>query len=54
MTIDAGNQDYYVISIQRLRDLSVKTEPPFTRVDINNTQQVVNTLKNLMTLPLSN
>lgn len=54
MTIDAGNQDYYVISIQRLRDLSVKTEPPFTRADINNTQRVVDTLKNLMTLPLSN
>jgi hypothetical protein len=54
MTIDAGNQDYYVRGIQRLRDTRVKTEPPFTRADINNTQRVVDTLKNLMTLPLSN
>ena len=54
MTIDAGNQDYYVRGVQRLRDTRVKTEPPFTRADINNTQRVVDTLKNLMTLPLSN
>lgn len=54
MTIDARNQDYYVRCIQRLRDTRVKTEPPFTRADINNTQRVVDTLKNLMTLPLSN
>lgn len=54
MTIDARNQDYYVRGIQRLRDTRVKTEPPFTRADINNTQRVVDTLKNLMTLPLSN
>ena len=54
ITIDTANQDRYVRGIKRLRELNVKTTPPFTRVDINQTQRVVDSLKDLMLLPLSN
>lgn len=53
MTIDARNQNTFDTGIERLRGLSIKTDPPFTRVNINDAQQVVNQLKVLMSLPLS-
>jgi hypothetical protein len=54
MTADADLQSRFESYIQLLRERKVKTEGPFTRVDINNTQRVVYELKDLMTLPLSN
>lgn len=54
MTADANLQASFESDIQLLRERKVKTEGPFTRVDINNTQRVVYALKDLMALPLSN
>ena len=54
MNIDADLQSRFESDIQLLRERKVKTEGPFTRVDINNTQRVVYALKDLMALPLSN
>jgi hypothetical protein len=54
MTIDARNQNTFDTGVERLRSLTIKTEPPFTRENINDAQQVVNQLKVLMALPLSN
>jgi hypothetical protein len=54
ITIDTANQDRYIRGLKFLREQKIKTTPPFTRVDINQTQRVVDSLKDLMLLPLSN
>lgn len=54
MTVDVANQGEFSRGIEFLRSAKVKTEPPYARTDINDAQKVVDKLKVLMSLPLSN
>jgi hypothetical protein len=54
MTVDLGTQGEFSRGLEFLRSTKVKTEPPYGRPDINDAQKVVDKLKVLMSLPLSN
>ncbi len=54
MTVDMNNQAELARNLEFLRSVKVKTEPPFARPDINETQKVIDRLKAAMSLPLSN
>jgi len=53
LTVDENNQAELARIMGFLRSTKVKTEPPFTRGDINETQKIVDRLKAAMALPLS-
>lgn len=54
LTVDLKNQDIFTRNIDYLRAAKIKTEPPFSRPDINQAQKVVDLLKETISLPLSN
>lgn len=54
MTVDLNNQAELARNLEFLRSVRVRTEPPFARPDINETQKVIDKLKAAMSLPLSN